>query len=68
MRSLLIHCAKRRLIELVKPEPVSVLIRKHSTPLEDQGETPAEHFLGIRLSSIFLALKQKLYIYIRPVN
>lgn len=34
---LLIHCSKRRLIELVKSEAVRVLIRRYLTSLEDPG-------------------------------
>lgn len=37
MRGPLIDCTKRWLIELVKPEPVSVLIRRYLTSLDASG-------------------------------
>lgn len=42
---LLILRTKRRLIELVKPEAVSVLIRRHLTSLEDLGGAWQNNFL-----------------------
>lgn len=57
---LLILRTKRRLIELVRPEAVSVLIRRHLTSLEDLGGAWQNNFLIGLLSRYSIASEQKL--------